>query len=118
MPRIVSVTQANQAIEELDAQYQSRLTKLEAFVADMKPWADLMGFYKNSGGIEMPCIIGRVFPQAGTLDAVVFDTGGSGGILEVSGVSLGDGREQVKRILRLEELPKAKEESDERELAT
>ena len=121
MPRIVSVMQANAAIEELDEKYNSRLTKLEAFVEDMQPWADILGFYKTSGGQELPCIIGRVFPQAGTLDAVVIDVGGSGGILEVSGVSLGDGKEQVRRIMRLEEIKEpeaqAEKESDESNVA-
>ena len=118
MPRIVSVGQANQVIKELDRKHDKRLKKLEAFMEDMRKWADLMAFYKGSDGQDMPCIVTRAFPNVGTIEAIVFDGGGSGGILELTNATLGTGKNQVRLILRedepeTDEADEAEEESDE-----
>jgi hypothetical protein len=111
MPRIVSVGQANQEIQKLS----KRLEKFEAFMQDMRKWADLMGFYKGSDGQDMPCIVTRAFPNVGTIEAIVFDGGGSGGILELTNATLGTKRNEVRLILRPDEpeADEAEEESDE-----
>jgi hypothetical protein len=85
-------------IDELDAKQDKRLQELEQFVEDIKPWIGLLGFYKDSARNEHPCIIGRVFPKAGTIDAIIFDSGASGGTEQIT-ASYGDGPNQIRRLL-------------------
>jgi hypothetical protein len=90
-----------------------RLKQLEQYMEDTKQWTSQMAFYKGSDGREVPCVITGAFPKAGTVDIVVFDNRDSGGGRDITGVTLGTERNEVRCILTPEEEPAVEDTSNE-----
>lgn len=108
-----SVYTLSKRVEKNLAEIESRLVKLEQYLEDTKQWTSQMAFYKGSDGREVPCLITGAFPKAGTVDVVVFDNRDSGGGRDITGITLGTDKNEVRCILRPEQEPVVEDTANE-----
>jgi hypothetical protein len=88
---------------------EKSMEKFQKYVSILEPLLSRFGTYTYDNGVNKAfCIITAAFPRAGTMDAVVFESAGSGGIDTVYGKHLGTGAQQIQPLLELDD-----EEDDE-----
>jgi hypothetical protein len=85
------------------AQDKKGMRKFKAYMDAMCPMLTQFGMYTFADGRKAIGVITRAFPVAGTVDIIAFDNGGSGGVYEVEGKTIGSGREQMEPFLSYEE---------------
>ena len=97
--------------KEIDALHSAELTarfnKLEKDMGKFQKCLPVMNSFLRQFGtysyldskVKSICIITKVFPGAKTVDAVVFDSGGSGGTYDIANKHLGDGPDEVQPLL-------------------
>jgi len=99
-------------IETLEAEMaalKEYVKKADRAVTAFQDMGAIFGNYLGTDNRLVPAVITHAFPQAGTVDIVVFDNLYSGGKHEITGVSLGNQRGEFRPYLVLDDV---EEETD------
>ena len=75
------------------------VSKYDRYIDAMRPILQTFGTYTFQDGRKSLALISRVFEVAGQVDLIIFDTGGSGGVYQVDGKTIGTGKEQIEPFL-------------------
>jgi hypothetical protein len=80
-------------------QLKKDMHKFRAYIDAMQPVLTRFGEYTFLDGRKAIGIITKAFPVAGTIDIIAFDNGGSGGVYELEGKTVGVGKEKFQPFL-------------------
>lgn len=107
-PQLADLTEKVNAVVASDTsqmqtdicEMKKTIAKFDKYLDAIKPMLSRFGMYTyQDGRTKSIAVITHAFATTGTVDAVVFDCGGSGGTYSVAGKYIGSGADEVQPFL-------------------